>query len=359
MEQLGAEARDWVELRRGDPLTWQDLQRLATPGSALVSLAEVNVGLVAFVLRHGADEPVVVQTELCEQELTDTVRRMRRQVASADRSRRESWDRPLVPLLEEVARHLDGVQQVVLAPQAFTYLIPWVVVAHRAGWRAPDGGPMPLVTVPALGMLPPLRRRAPGTARRMVVVGDPCGDLPFARSEACAVASQLGACSLIGPQATSEAVLSELARADVVHLATHAHFDQRSPLDSGLVLADRILTTREVLASPMRAELIVLSACETGLANSLGGNELAGLGQAVLYAGARAVVMSLWRVDDAATSALMGAFYSQLTAGADAAAALSRGAAEVRVRSPHPAFWGAFVFAGDAPAGRFRELGRV
>jgi hypothetical protein len=311
------------------------------------------------VLRHGADEPVVIQTELSEQSLTDTVLRLRREVASADRSRRETWHQPLVPLLEEVAGHLDGVQQVVLVPQALTYLIPWVVVAQRAGWRAPDGGPMPLVTVPALGILPPLRRRAPGTARRMVVVGDPRGDLPFARSEACAVASQLGVGGLIGQQATSEAVLSELGRADVVHLATHANFDQRSPLDSGLVLADRVLLTREVLASPMRAELVVLSACETGLADSLGGNELAGFGQAVLYAGARAVVMSLWRVDDAATSVLLGAFYSQLTAGADAATALARGAAEVRGRWPHPAFWGAFVFVGDASAGRFRELGRT
>jgi CHAT domain-containing protein len=109
----------------------------------------------------------------------------------------------------------------------------------------------------------------------------------------------------------------------------------------------------------MRAELIVLSACETGLANSLGGNELAGLGQAVLYAGARAVVMSLWRVDDAATSALMAAFYSQLTAGADAATALAQGAAEVRARWPHVAFWGAFIFVGDSPADCFRKLGGV
>ena len=220
---------------------------------------------------------------------------------------------------------------------------------------------MPLVTVPTLGIVPPLRRRVASVSRGTVVVGDPRGDLPFARREAHAVASQLGVDSLIGAAATSDRVLSALANAHTVHLATHAHFDQRSPLDSGFVLADRILPAREVIASPMRAELVVLSACETGLADSLGGNELAGLGQAFLHAGARTVLMSLWRVDDEATSVLMGTFYDQLAAGVDGSTALARGAARVREqpRWEHSAFWGAFVLLGDAPADQFPETARA
>ena len=100
IEGLGQEARDWVELRRGDPLTWDDLQRLATPGSALVSFAELEGGLVAFVLRHGAGEPVVVESDVQVRALTDCVLRLRREVVPAGRARSEtsaSLARPCPP----------------------------------------------------------------------------------------------------------------------------------------------------------------------------------------------------------------------------------------------------------------------
>ena len=157
----------------------------------------------------------------------------------------------------------------------------------------------------------------------------------------------LGTKPLIGPQATKKAVLKRLSGASVVHLATHAYFAPGSPLDSGIVFADGVLTAREVMSHRLKADLLVLSACQTGMAGVLGGDELAGLAQAFLQAGARSLVVSLWSVNDPATAALMSAFYATRQEGADKAVALSRAMAQVREGWPHPYYWGAFVLMGD------------
>ena len=94
-----------------------------------------------------------------------------------------------------------------------------------------------------------------------------------------------------------------------------------------------MLTAREILEESVQLDLLVLSACETGVAESLGGQELAGLSQAFLHAGARCLVASLWKVDDPATSTLMTSFYGNWRSGADLAGALSEATAAGRGES--------------------------
>jgi CHAT domain-containing protein len=144
-------------------------------------------------------------------------------------------------------------------------------------------------------------------------------------------------------------VLEELSRADVVHLATHARFSGVDPLASEIVLADGSVTAREILQQRVNAKLIVLSACETGQSATMRGDELAGMSQAFLQAGARTLVASLWRVSDPATAELMTEFYRTCDRGADKAEALSLAAARMRANAgtAHPFFWGAFMLIGD------------
>jgi CHAT domain-containing protein len=170
----------------------------------------------------------------------------------------------------------------------------------------------------------------------------------YAGDEADEVASRLRVRPFSGGRATVAAILARLPTASIVHFATHARFVPGSPLEAAISLADGDLTAREVMTLPLRADLVVLSACETGRAESLAGDEVAGLAMALLQAGARTVLVSLWPVSGLATATMMSAFYDAWTVRRDKGAALADAMTALRDGAwPCPYYWGAFVLVGD------------
>jgi CHAT domain-containing protein len=103
---------------------------------------------------------------------------------------------------------------------------------------------------------------------------------------------------------------------------------------------------REIFALSLRADLVALSACQTGLGRVTSGDELVGLNRAFVYAGTRQILSTLWRVDDVATAVLVKHFYREQTR-VERAEALRLAQIEVRRRYPHPAYWAAMVMSGD------------
>jgi CHAT domain-containing protein len=227
------------------------------------------------------------------------------------------------------------------------------------------------------------------------VAGDPpAGDLPglqWSATEARQVAAALPHARLLLGGEASEAHFDALARSGelaefaTVHLATHAVVDDVSPELSALVLArtpladpldaivrrqtyaDGRLTAREILQTwRLRADLVTLSACESGLGRRAGAEGYLGLASTFLQVGARSVLVSLWNVDDEATARLMERFY-RLRAGLEGSAPLSAAAALREAKRwlrdhrstqgerpfQHPYYWAGFVLLGEggAPAG--------
>jgi CHAT domain-containing protein len=136
-----------------------------------------------------------------------------------------------------------------------------------------------------------------------------------------------------------------------VHLATHGLLDEHAPLFSALLLSPAPgqpgrLSLYELMDLNVRARLVVLSACETGLGQLQGGDEVASLTRTILGAGARTVVSSLWKVSDDATALLMQGFYRRLRAGENAPGAMRGAAMEVRKQYPHPFYWAPFLVTG-------------
>jgi CHAT domain-containing protein len=173
------------------------------------------------------------------------------------------------------------------------------------------------------------------------------GRLPHTAAEAQMVRDVLGGELHAGAEAT-RAVL-QAPPPQVLHVAAHGHYRLDQPDLSYVELADGQLYTDDLLQQDLSYELVTLSACETGRARATGG-ELIGLGRGFLYAGAGALVTSLWPVADAITLSLMRHFYSALRAGSSKAAALraaQRGLLQ-EDHGRHPAFWGAFQLIGDA-----------
>jgi CHAT domain-containing protein len=111
---------------------------------------------------------------------------------------------------------------------------------------------------------------------------------------------------------------------------------------------DGLLTAEDVSGMDLLdTELVVLSACETGLGEVRTGEGIFGLQRAFILAGARTLVMSLWKVDDEATRLLMEEFYRRVLAGQGRADAVREAQLAVRAKYPDPYYWGAFVCLGN------------
>lgn len=350
---IGPEGDEYVALRRGTTPTWEELTRLAEElGTTTVLLSFfVTVGQAGLViLRAGWQTPLVIDTPLNQADRDDLWHRFRSEVHRYDPDVHETWHHPLCPLLARAQYYLQGIERLILAPAGHGHLLPWAVLVERAGWRTPTGEHVPLVTLPALGILPHLLQREPVAPGPVLVVGNPRGNLPHAEVEAREVADRFKAEPLLGAAATKSEILARLPAATLIHLATHARFKADNPLEAEIELADGVLTAHEILQYRLQADLLVLSACESGQVGFLGGEELAGLSQAFLQAGVRSLLVSLWEVDSSATEALMRAFYTTWKErGADKAVALRQAMTQIQhdPRWSHPYYWGAFVFVGD------------
>src|SRR5439155_1985537 len=163
-------------------------------------------------------------------------------------------------------------------------------------------------------------------------LGTPLHDLPQTREEIIEVSKIVGKDDvvLLGSNATETAFKSEpLPDFKIIHIAAHGFSDTQFPERSGLVLGvdptshdDGLLQVREIIRLRFNADLVTLSACNTGIGKLQGEEGVTNLVEAFLVSGARSVVASLWSADDTYTLALMERFYTHIAEGQDKASAL-------------------------------------
>ena len=285
-----------------------------------------------------------------------------------------------------IARRLPASGDLVVVAHGPLALVPLAALPVGGAANVLLGERYALRYAPSLATLRAAEERstAPGarmaTRGRALVVGNPTMPtvrsprgrtlrlpaLPGAGREGQWVASALGSALLTGGAATERAVHDRLAAAPVIHLATHgfAYSADARALDSFIALApdsaagpdgraDGLLTVGEVLdgAPRLSAELVVLSACQTGLGNLKQAEGTVGLQRAFLARGARSVLVSLWSVSDEATALLMRRFYGHWLQDADRPAkaeALRRAQRDVRATRgfADPRYWAAFQLVG-------------
>ncbi|MEZ5426740.1 MAG: CHAT domain-containing protein [Pyrinomonadaceae bacterium] len=149
-----------------------------------------------------------------------------------------------------------------------------------------------------------------------------------------------------GEKANFAAYTKNAPRFDVLHLACHGQFRPENPLFSSLHLADGFVTVRDICGQDLSAELVTLSACETGLNKVFAGDEILGLARGFLVAGSSSLVLSLWTVNDRATADLMKLFYAEIVKGKTASEALKIAQCNFIARDFHPYFWSPFAIIG-------------
>ncbi len=311
-------AEQYVEVRRSTPARAVDVQKLIA--------ADGRPTVVASVTAFGPDKLAVLAIRsdsphlLISSQPADLGRLARfvsQNLGAADRVRELATDledlfqhemQPLAQALGEVSGKDDVL---VLCPFGPLNYVPLAAVRIGDTQLVERN---PLAVLPTASLARALRAAA-GTLPRVaaMVFGDPTGDLPGARTEADVVGRLLGAPPVLGTGSTREAVSEALISAGTVHIAAHANFDVEDPLLSGIRLSDGVLSARELIMMPALAlSLVTLSACETGINQNNPAQELLGLTRALLFAGADSLVVSLWKVPDAASLEIMSAFYRRL-----------------------------------------------
>ncbi|MEG5174587.1 CHAT domain-containing tetratricopeptide repeat protein, partial [Microcoleus sp. B3-D7] len=256
---------------------------------------------------------------------------------------------------------------VIFIPHQSLFLVPFVALQDPTGQYLIEKHT--ILTAPALQILQ-LTRQSRQKVRQLslqnnLVVGNPImpkignpprqlDPLPGSEQEAITIAQLLNTKPITGSQATKASIVQQMLKARIIHLATHRLLNEvkRRDLPGAIALApsgndDGLLTSSEILDLKLNAELVVLSACNTGR-GKLTGDGVLGLSRALISAGVSSIIVSLWLVPDEPTAELMAEFYRQLQKNPNKAQALRQAMLMTMKMHPTPQDWAAFTLIGEA-----------
>jgi len=356
----------------------EEVSRALSDSAAVLQFMTLGDELLIWAItRAGLVEPTIVPTKA--EVLAEHVRRVH-QGCAKELPLEDSLMWLSTTLLEPVARVIEEHERLVIVPYGELHRLPFAALIWADDWL---GAQRTLSVLPSASMMLQLPRCSPPPPRSVLSVGDPrdmshvppfearaaLPPLPYAKEEARRVAALYGADPLIGDEATLAAVSARLGDTPLIALATHGMLYEEAPLLSGVALANgELLTVSALLGIQLDADLVVLSACRTGVGEHIGGEEIIGLTRGLLAAGARSAVVSLWPVEDPSTATLMAHFHEKMVEGIDPPTALRLAQQELRdqldPRDPvpvregvvtpsspvlggsHPLRWAPFVYVG-------------
>lgn len=197
------------------------------------------------------------------------------------------------------------------------------------------------------GLLAACRRRPSHPEGPLLIAGEAAGGLPAVGAELEHLQELYGnRVQRIAPEDLPGRLHTDAPTGGILHIAAHGLYQPMNPAFSAVCLGSKFLLAHDLLRMKLDLDLVTLSGCETGRKRRVGGEELFGLPRALLGAGARAMLGSLWAVDDRDAGSFMSAFYEFLAAGHTARRAVAlaqRGLLEDR---PHPFSWASFALVG-------------
>ena len=367
-------AHPQLRAERGEvaPLQATGLRTLLGNGTADALVEFVVTDQRTYVFAATKNELRVRTIEVSRRELESQVQQFRKLLASHDLTyaapARALYDRLIAP----VAAQLHGKTTVCIVPDGPLWELPFQALQPDETTFLLDRHA--IYTVPSLSVLREMSSRKRASATRLLAFGDPLiagsnrpavfrdeplAPLPHTETEVRAIASLYGPGNArvhLRGDAREEVVKAEAGTFDVIHFATHGILDDQNALYSRLVFSppasqseDGLLEAREIMRLDLRADLAVLSACETARGRVSTGEGVIGMSWALFVAGVPATVVSQWKVDSASTSELMIELHRNLRVpGRSKAEALRRAALKTRTKYRHPFYWAPFVVVGSA-----------
>jgi CHAT domain-containing protein len=359
------------------PLDLKQIQQeVLKPGVTLIEYYLGEKRSFVWVVSRGQSSSAILPPAKDIATLTGAYRKsLTAQVSSLTARQAESESSRLASrlyemLLKPVERSIEGSQSLIIVPDGVLYYVPFEALQAAGSSRylferfpisyapsatslaVPDQSSPPAPQKMLLAFGDPVYARSAATAQR----GPDLAALPYTRDEVLGIASLFpknDTAVYLGAGASQQSVKAEaLDRYRYIHFATHGILDESHPSRSGLALTagssdGGILKVDEITGLRIHADVVTLSACSTGLGELVSGEGMLGLVRSFLYAGASSVAVSLWNVNDDATSTLMKEFYRNLSRSVPPQEALRRAKISLIHQDNslwrHPHFWAPFV----------------
>jgi CHAT domain-containing protein len=364
-----AAAGEYVSLTSVAPLKVDEVRKDLPADTTLIGYFITVFGIEAWVLdsdtldhvRLNVDTAKLARITCWAEQLARTRSARPERVVKCDNGAQpadpaEAYAALIAPLRDKIRRN-----RLMIIPHAELHYVPFAALydAEKKQYLIQE---YPITYVPSASTIRYLHGKETKVEGGALVLGDPIAPpqprLPGARTEAESVAKLLHTTPKLGSEATESLLYGLRGKVDLLHIAAHAGYDANSPLFSAVYLArsgdgkkDGTLSVDEIQSEVdlSGVNLVVLSACESGVGKRSGGDEIVGLTRAVLYAGSPGVISTLWRISDEATTPLIGKFYAHLLSGELAADALRNAQMELLSDEHYhdPRYWAAFVLTGN------------
>ena len=332
-------------------LSASEVRVLMPPDEALIEYYYSEGEMFAFVLTRESLKSIRLNSE----KLVEDVRQFRTLLETPGSSDYLTLARSLYKRLFEPFEKMLGKLSLTIVPHGALHYLPFNALCNDKGFLIEQYS---IRILPSASVIKYLHAKKSAKAAEILAFGNPdLGDarydLAYAQEEAQAVARTRPHSRVLVRKEATETAFRKYGRSfRYIHFATHGQFDSDMPLKSAILLAgddwsDGRLTVDKLYSMNIDADLVTLSACETGLGKVANGDDVVGLTRGFLYAGSNSIVSSLWKVDDQATGDLMAGFYNALK-NTRKRQALRQAQLSSRKKYPHPYYWASFQLTGNA-----------
>lgn len=350
-DQLRQQAPELASLISITSLSVSEIQKLIPVDETLVEYYYTDKYLFIFILTSQGLSAV----RLDSGHLAEDIKNFRTAIENTSSGAHEQLARHLFSQLIKPIEGSLSSNKLIIVPHGALHYLPFYALHDGKDYLIERYS---IRMLPSASMFKYLQRNKSEKPGDILAFGNPdLGDQKYnlvnAENEAVSVSKTLPHSKFFLRKDATETALKKYGEGfSYIHFATHGEFDPDKPLNSALLLAadsvsDGRLTVDKLYSMKLNADLVTLSACETGLGKISNGDDVVGLTRGFLYAGSSSIVASLWKVDDLATSTLMTSFYEALKK-MDKREALRLAQLQNKKKYPHPYYWASFQLTGNA-----------
>ena len=356
------QSQEYLALRRGKAPTWEDIDQLSKrlgPEIALVEFFVLDNEIAVFIMNSNWIAPQVIRIPITSHRI------FQRYIASyyseilqrtPNRNSRHDWldlgEEILAPLMEL----LRNVNLVYFIPHSWMHLVPLHAlsvngkpfIAHKAVAYAPSAAALSRTLA---------RTNISREINNPLVVGfTPSNDVierEIFLGEANDIATYFNVPPKLDEDAAPEQIIDSFDKSGLIHLSCHGYYNRQDPLASSVILASGEITAREWMSQNLRSQLVTLSACQTGFGEVGIGDDISGFSRAILHAGSKSALLTLWSVNAQTTREWMSNFY-MLAWNKSGQSLMSKAQAfqeatlTLRKKYTDPYYWAPFMLIGDA-----------